>query len=162
MAERARKACYERRIMYLEHSIRRLLTRAGVLGANNKRISRCRSCRACSDLALSPCRTADQRRLLSGRDLDNKTTSRVAPGTPRDDEIPGWSLQARLRAREGGLKSLDVPWVLRVAMQQIREAVENFGPQAPGGRKRQRPGRSAAAVRPGGLPRCPHRLGHPT
>ena len=27
---------------------------------------------------------------------------------------------------------------------------------------RQRPGRSAAAVRPGGLPRCPHRLGHPT
>ena len=100
--------------MYLEHSIRRLLTRAGVLGANNKRISRCRSCRACSDLALSPCRTADQRRLLSGRDLDNKTTSRVAPGTPRDDEIPGWSLQARLRAREGGLKSLEVLWVLGV------------------------------------------------
>ena len=123
MAERARKACYERRIMYLEHSIRRLLTRAGVLGANNKRISRCRSCRACSDLALSPCRTADQRCLLSGRDLDNKTTSRVAPGTPRDDEIPSWSLQARLGAREGGLKSLDVPWVLGVALQQIREAV---------------------------------------
>ena len=123
MAERARTACYERRIMYLEHSIRRLLTRAGVLGANNKRISRCRSCRACSDLALSPCRTADQRRLLSGRDFDNKTTSRVAPGTPRDDEIPSWSLQARLGAREGGLKSLDVPWVLGVALQQIREAV---------------------------------------
>ena len=41
-------------------------------------------------------------------------------------------------------------------------ALENFGPQAPRGRKRQRPGRSAAAVRPGGLPRCPHRLGHPT
>ena len=40
--------------------------------------------------------------------------------------------------------------------------LENFGPQAPGGRKRQRAGRSAAAVRPGGLPRCPHRLGHPT
>ena len=114
MAERARKACYERRIMYLEHSIRRLLTRAGVLGANNKRISRCRSCRACSDLALSPCRTDDQRCLLSGRDLDNKTTSRVAPGTPRDEDIPGWSLQARLRAREGGLKSLEVLWVLEV------------------------------------------------
>ena len=37
----------------------------------------------------------------------------------------------------------------------------NFGPQAPRGRKRQRAGRSAAAVRPGGLPRCSHRLGHP-
>ena len=114
MAERARTACYERRIMYLEHSIRRLLTRAGVLGANNKRISRCRSCRACSDLALSPCRTTDQRRLLSGRDLDNKTTSRVAPGTPRDTPIRSRSLQAPLRAREGGLKSLDVPWVMGV------------------------------------------------
>ena len=116
MAERARKACYERRIMYLEHSIRRLLTRAGVLGANNKRISRCRSCRACSDLALSPCRTADQRRLLSGRDLDNKTTSRVAPGTPKDEAIRVGLLQGRRPASEGGLKSVDVPWVLAVAL----------------------------------------------
>jgi hypothetical protein len=40
--------------------------------------------------------------------------------------------------------------------------LENFGPQAPGGRERQRAGRSAAAVRPGGLPRCSHRLGDPT
>ena len=116
MAERARKACYERRIMYLEHSIRRLLTRAGVLGANNKRISRCRSCRACSDLALSPCRTADQRRLLSGRDLGNNTTSRVAPGTPKDEAIRVGLLQGRRPASEGGLKSVDVPWVLAVAL----------------------------------------------
>ena len=64
-----------------------------------------------------------KRHLLSGRDMDDKTTSRVAPGTPRDDEIRGWSLQAHLRAREGGLKSLDVHWVLGVALQQIREAV---------------------------------------
>ena len=82
MAERARKACYERRIMYLEHSIRRLLTRAGVLGANNKRISRCGAYRACSDLELSAFCTANKRHVLSGRDLDDKTTSRVAPGTP--------------------------------------------------------------------------------
>ena len=61
--------------------------------------------------------------VLVRRVSDDKATSRVPPGTPRDEEIPGWSLQARLRAREGGLKSLDVPWVLRVALQQIREAV---------------------------------------
>ena len=62
--------------------------------------------RVCSDLQLSACCTADKRHLLSGRDMDDKTTSRVAPGTPRDDEIRGWSLQAHLRARERGLKSL--------------------------------------------------------
>ena len=61
--------------------------------------------------------------VLVRRVSDDKATSRVPPGTPRDEEIRGWSLQARLRAREGGLKSLDVPWVLGVALQQIREAV---------------------------------------
>ena len=114
MAERARTACYERRMMYLERTIRRLSSRDGELRANNKRTSRCGAYRACSDLVLSACCTANKRHLLSGRDLDDKTTSRVAPGTPRDDEIPGWSLQARLSAREGGLKSLEVLWVLEV------------------------------------------------
>ena len=123
MAKRARTACYERRMMYLERTIRRLSSRDGELRANNKRTSRCGAYRACSDLVLSACCTANKRHLLSGRDLDDKTTSRVAPGTPRDDEIPSCSLQARLGAREGGLKSLDVPWVLGVALQQIREAV---------------------------------------
>ena len=52
--------------------------------------------------------------VLVRRDLDDKTTSRVPPGTPRDAEIRGWSLQARLSAREGGLKSLEVLWVLEV------------------------------------------------
>ena len=61
--------------------------------------------------------------VLVRRVSDDKATSRVPPGTPRDEEIRGWSLQARLRAREGGLKSLDVPWVLGVALQQSREAV---------------------------------------
>ena len=112
MAKRARTACYERRMMYLERTIRRLSSRDGELRANNKRTSRCGAYRACSDLVLSACCTANKRHLLSGRDLDDKTTSRVAPGTPRDDEIPSCSLQARLGAREGGLKSLDVPWVL--------------------------------------------------
>ena len=101
-------------MMYLERTIRRLSSRDGELRANNKRTSRCGAYRACSDLVLSACCTANKRHLLSGRDLDDKTTSRVAPGTPRDDEIPGWSLQARLRAREGGLKSLEVLWVLGV------------------------------------------------
>ena len=52
--------------------------------------------------------------VLVRRVSDDKATSRVPPGTPRDEEIPGWSLQARLRAREGGLKSLEVLWVLGV------------------------------------------------
>ena len=114
---------FVRRWCTREHSIRRLLTRAGVLRANNKWTSRCWSCRACSDLALSACCTADQRRLLSGRDLGNNTTSRVAPGTPKDEAIRVGLLQGRRPASEGGLKSPDVPWVLAVALQQIREAV---------------------------------------
>ena len=52
--------------------------------------------------------------VLVRRVSDDKATSRVPPGTPRDEEIRGWSLQARLRAREGGLKSLEVLWVLGV------------------------------------------------
>ena len=52
--------------------------------------------------------------VLVRRDLDDKTTSRVPPGTPRDAEIRGWSLQARLSAREGGPKSIEVLWVLEV------------------------------------------------
>ena len=38
--------------------------------------------------------------VLVRRVSDDKATSRVPPGTPRDEEIPGWSLQARLRARQ--------------------------------------------------------------
>ena len=52
--------------------------------------------------------------VLVRRDSDDKTTSRVPPGTPRDAEIRGWSLQARLSAREGGPKSIEVLWVLEV------------------------------------------------
>ena len=114
MAKRARTARCKRRMMYLERTIRRLSSRDGELRANNKRTSRCGAYRACSDLVLSACCTANKRHLLSGRDLDDKTTSRVPPGTPRDAEIRGWSLQARLPAREGGLKSLEVLWVLGV------------------------------------------------
>ena len=114
MAERTRTACYERRIMYVERTIRRLSSRDGELRANNKRTSRCGVYRACSDLELSAFCTANKRHLLSGRDFDDKTTSRVAPGNPRDTPIHSRSLQARLRAREGGLKSVDVPWVLGV------------------------------------------------
>ena len=74
--------------------------------ANNKLTSRCGGFCALCDPELSTYRTTSKCHLLSGRDLDDKTTSRVAPGTPRDDEIRGWSLQAHLRARERGLKSL--------------------------------------------------------
>ena len=52
--------------------------------------------------------------VLVRRVSDDKATSRVPPVTPRDEEIRVWSLQARLRAREGGLKSLEVLWVLEV------------------------------------------------
>ena len=74
--------------------------------ANNKLTSRCGGFCALCDPELSTYRTTSKRHLLSGRDMDDKTTSRVAPGTPRDDEIRGWSLQAHLRAHERGLKSL--------------------------------------------------------
>ena len=58
--------------------------------------------------------------VLVRRVSDDKATSRVPPGTPRDEEIRGWSLQARLRAREGGLKSLEVLWVLEVDSDRRR------------------------------------------
>ena len=38
--------------------------------------------------------------VLVRRVSNDKATSRVAPDTPRDEEIRGWSLQARLRARQ--------------------------------------------------------------
>ena len=58
--------------------------------------------------------------MLVRRDSDDKTTSRVPPGTPRDAEIRGWSLQARLSAREGGPKSIEVLWVLEVDSDRRR------------------------------------------
>ena len=58
--------------------------------------------------------------VLVRRVSDDKATSRVPPGTPRDEEIPGWSLQARLRAREGGPKSIEVLWVLEVDSDRRR------------------------------------------
>ena len=154
--------------------------------------------------------------VLVRRVSDDKATSRVPPGTPRDEEIRGWSLQARLRAREGGLKSLEVLWVLGVdpaaggcrtgppnrwiwsadlpnemgSKSTRRSVCSRFflplfranGARCPGevsswvppcimgpllhpslqrGRKRTRGDGTRGAVRPGGLPRCPHRLGHP-
>ena len=154
--------------------------------------------------------------VLVRRVSDDKATSRVPPGTPRDEEIRGWSLQARLRAREGGLKSLEVLWVLgvdpaagggpedqRMAVLHLTEkpillnyrsvtrgvtfdfflplfrapgdALAKFRPSYPPaswgpllhpslqrGRKRTRGNGTRGAVRPGGLRRCSHRLGHPT
>ena len=44
--------------------------------------------------------TTSKPHVLVRRVSDDKATSRVPPGTPRDEEIPGWSLQARLRARQ--------------------------------------------------------------
>ena len=58
--------------------------------------------------------------VLVRRVSDDKATSRVPPGTPRDEEIRGWSLQARLRAREGGPKSIEVLWVLEVDSDRRR------------------------------------------
>ena len=120
MAERARTACYERRMMYLERTIRRLSSRDGELRANNKPTARVKPAARDHNRGLVPASRADKQRLLTGRDLDDKTTSRVPPGTPRDAEIRGWSLQARLSAREGGLKSLEVLWVLEVDSDRRR------------------------------------------
>ena len=58
--------------------------------------------------------------VLVRRVSDDKATSRVPPGTPRDAEIRGWSLQARLSAREGGPKSIEVLWVLEVDSDRRR------------------------------------------
>ena len=101
-------------MMYLERTIRRLSSRDGELRANNKPTARVKPAARDHNRGLVPASRADKQRLLTGRDLDDKTTSRVPPGTPRDAEIRGWSLQARLSAREGGLKSLEVLWVLEV------------------------------------------------
>ena len=123
MAERTHEACLHSTQAARGRDIRRLSRRDGVNRANNKLTSRCGGFCALCDPELSTYRTTSKRHLLSGRDMDDKTTSRVAPGTPKDEAIRVGLLQGRRPASEGGLKSFDVHWVLAVALQQIREAV---------------------------------------
>ena len=70
----ARTACYERRMMYLERTIRRLSSRDGELRANNKPTARVKPAARDHNRGLVPASRADKQRLLTGRDLDDKTT----------------------------------------------------------------------------------------
>ena len=74
--------------------------------ANNKLTSRCGGFCALCDPELSTHRTTSKRHLLSGRDLDDRTTSRRRRGTHEMTGCAAGLMQAHLRAREGGLKSL--------------------------------------------------------
>ena len=91
--------------------------------ANNKLTSRCGGFCALCDPELSTYRTTSKRHLLSGRDLDDRTTSRRRRGTHELTEPAAGLLHARIAAREGVLNCLDVPCVLGPDLWHFRAAV---------------------------------------
>ena len=76
------------------------------ISANNKLTSRCGGFCALCDPELSTYRTTSKRHLLSGRDLDDKTTSRRPRGTHEMTGCAAGLIHAHIAAREGGLNSL--------------------------------------------------------
>ena len=74
--------------------------------ANNKLTSRCGGFCALCDPELSTYRMTSKRHLLSGRDLDDKTTSRRPRGTHEMTGCAAGLIHAHIAARDGGLNSL--------------------------------------------------------
>ena len=66
--------------------------------ANNKLTSRCGGFCALCDPELSTYRTTSKRHLLSGRDLDDRTTSRRRRGTHEMTGSAAGLIQARIAA----------------------------------------------------------------